>query len=125
MKYQKTNFNGKEAIEIKTSKVKMIIITECGPRIAFWGSINGDNLLFWDTEDLGRNDCKLMGGHRVWPTRPDADESEDAYRPDNDPCTVETVNGFVTVKGGLDPLLKIRRGFTIKIVDDDRHLFPM
>ncbi len=120
MNYIETNFDDKKAIEIRTANAKMIVITECGPRIAFWGASDGDNLLFWDTKNMGRNDWKLMGGHRVWPTRPDADESEDAYRPDNDFCTVDASKDSITITSGLDPILKIRKGYTVKILADDR-----
>lgn len=115
MNCKKAKFMSHEALEITTGKIKLVIITDCGPRIAFFGKSAGDNLLFWDDKNLGCGDWKLMGGHRVWAARPGADESEDAYRPDNDSCEVIENKDSVTVKGAKDPVLKVRKGITIKI----------
>lgn len=45
----------------------------------WFGALGRANLLFWD--DAGehtRGPWRLYGGHRLWTTRPDADESEEA-----------------------------------------------
>jgi hypothetical protein len=111
----KTTFEGHEALEIKTGKARMVIITDCGPRIAFFGKPKGKNLLFWDTENRARGDWKLHGGHRVWVARPGADEAEETYLPDNQPCDIEERNGILMVIGQKDPILKIRKGIGFKI----------
>ena len=109
---------GLKALEITTARVRMIVITELGPRIAWLSTPDGENLLYWQANELGRNGWRLLGGHRVWPTRPLADESEDAYAADNDPCEVTESDGIVTVTGALHPFLKTRRGIQIRSLDD-------
>jgi hypothetical protein len=120
MKYSKTTFAEEKGIEIKTGTLRMILVTGRGPRIAFFGKTGGKNLLFWDDTDISVKDWKLMGGHRVWVTRPDADESEDAYRPDNGPCEVVSDADSLTVLGESDDMLNTRRGMTIRIEDDSK-----
>lgn len=113
-------FDGLEAIELKTAKVRMVVVTEIGPRIAFLGKVDSDeNLLYWDKEGVNRNGWKLCGGHRVWMTRPGADESEDTYALDNETCKVEMLEDGVMVTGKTSDFAKIERGMEIHVVDDE------
>jgi len=120
MNCKKVKFFGKEAIEIKTKTFKIIVLTEVGPRIAFFGKIDSKNLLFWDNENRSRGEWKLMGGHRIWVWRVDADESEDAYREDNFPCEVKINKNFITVIGAKDPVFNIKKGLSIKIENNNK-----
>ncbi len=120
MNHKKTDYQGHKAVEITTKKAKLVIATDTGPRVAFFGKKDGANLLFWDKKELGRNDWKLRGGHRVWPAKPGADESEDSYRADNDACEVEEKDGWLYVRGGKDAVTATRRSIGVKVEDDDR-----
>lgn len=92
-----TNFDGLACVMLETESARMVVTTEMGPRIAFWGRPDGENLLYWDKNGYEREGWRLMGGHRVWVIRPMADESEDAYASDNAVCTVEQTAKSVTV----------------------------
>lgn len=116
----KDSYEGHAAITLATRALKMCIVTDAGPRIAFFGKPKARNLLFWDRQKLGRGEWRLMGGHRVWPTRPGADESEDAYRADNGKCAVESRSDSVTVVSAQDPVLNTRRGLTVRILGENR-----
>ncbi|MGE5137961.1 MAG: hypothetical protein ACM3JD_00755 [Rudaea sp.] len=118
MNIRPTQFDGLQALEITTAQVKLVAVTQVGPRIAFLGKPDGDNLLYWQRDDKGYGEWRLLGGHRTWVTRPDADEAEDAYIPDNAPCQVETGGSTVTLTGSADPTFKIQRGIRIEAVDD-------
>ncbi len=118
MKTNRIEFDGLEALEITTAQARMIVTTDLGPRIASFGPLGGENLFYWKVDDLGRDGWRLLGGHRVWATRPMADESEDAYAADNDPCDVSEADGLVTVTGAPNPFLKTRRGIKIYAIDD-------
>ncbi len=113
-----TELESLEALEVSTSQARMIVTTQFGPRIAWLGSLNGENLFYWKANELARGDWRLHGGHRVWTTRPMADEAEDAYAADNEPCSVTESDGVVTVTGALHPFLKTRRGVQIRSLDD-------
>jgi len=119
MEMKQISYGGFDAIEMVTSKVRMVVVTGTGPRVAFFGKPGGENLFSWFPDDIGRGDWKLLGGHRVWINRPDADESEDTYAADNSPCKVETAGEEWIITGGVHPLLKISRGLRIKKVGED------
>ena len=120
MKHRQTDFEGHKAIELTTKKARLVITTDTGPRIAFFGKSDGENLLFWDKKELGRGDWKLRGGHRVWPAKPGPDESEDSYRPDNGPCKVEEKDGWLYVRGEKDTVTGTRRDIGVKVETDNR-----
>ncbi len=113
-------FEGLDAVELRTRDLRLVALTAKGPRIAFWGRPGGDNLLLWAPGKYRRGAWDLMGGHRLWAARPGADEAEETYATDNEPCAVKvSANGF-TVTGALDPAQKTRRGFTVTATADGR-----
>lgn len=118
-----TTFNNKKAIEIINQDTRMVVLVESGPRIAFFGRTKGENLLFWDeTEEIKRGNWRIKGGHRVWVTRPMADECEDSYRPDNLPCEVRQDKDRVTILGATDPVLQTIKGFEINTNEEGEFL---
>jgi hypothetical protein len=112
------NFEGLDAVEITTANTRMVVITEMGPRIAFFGRLNDKNLFYWVNDDLGREGWLLKGGHRVWVARPGADESEDAYASDNEPCQVDIDQYEVCVTGKVHPFFQTSRGIRVRVLDD-------
>jgi len=113
-------FEGLDAIELRTPRLRVVALTARGPRIAFWGRPGGKNLLLWAPGQYRRGPWDLMGGHRLWASRPGADEAEETYAADNQPCAVRiSARGF-TVTGALDPVQKIRRGITVTAGADGR-----
>ena len=118
MAFKKVEFDGHEAIEVKTQGLRMVIVTDVGPRIAWLSLPDGENLLFWDYERaLSRGEWSLRGGHRVWCATSLADESEDTYAPDNGPCTVAESADSITFTGALNEGNRTRRGITVTVVD--------
>lgn len=117
---RKTEFNGLEAVEIVTSKARLVAVTSMGPRIAHFGTRQGRNLLFWDYPGkYFRGEWRLMGGHRIWATRPMADESEESYADDNGPCKVRITAKGVDIQGPVHPVFRIRKSMGIKVLADD------
>ena len=120
MDIEKVIFDSLEGLEIQTKNWRMVIITQCGPRIAFLGKIHSnENILYWDKDGGSNGDWKLYGGHRVWVTRPYADESVDTYTPDNSPCIVSIKDDILTVFSLPDPFTKISKGMQISVIDDN------
>ncbi len=113
-------WKGLKALSIDHGNCRMVILSDFGPRIAFWGKKTGENLLFWDSENRGRKEWKLRGGHRVWLTTPGADESEMTYSPDNETCSVEQGEKGLRIWGALDKTNMTRRGIGIEAGEGDR-----
>jgi hypothetical protein len=105
-----------DAVKIETERYRMIVIAEFGPRIAFWGAPGGANLLYWDKGAVSNGEWVLHGGHRVWITRPMADESPDAYLADNMPCDVDIRENRVRVESPPHPAYHIARGMEIMML---------
>ncbi|GEM_PF-535606 len=129
---RKTEFDGMEAVEILTSKARLVAVTSMGPRIAHFGARHsggkgrgsalkeGRNLLFWDfARKYQRKDWRLMGGHRVWAMRPLADEAEETYADDNGACTVRISARGVDIQGATHPMFRTRKSIGIKVLADD------
>ena len=102
------------AIELRAAGARMVVVHGVGPRIAWFGAARLPNFLFWD-ESLQhhRGDWYLRGGHRLWLTRPSADESEETYEPDNARCTWQRRGGGIEVvqpptRAGIEKTLAIR-----------------
>ncbi|MBL9214423.1 MAG: hypothetical protein JNG83_02995 [Opitutaceae bacterium] len=120
MKIKHVTFEGLAAVELLTPKLRLVAITARGPRIAFWGRPGGANLLLWAPGKYRRGEWDLLGGHRLWATRPGADEAEETYAVDDRPATVVLRSDGFTVTGAPDPRQRTRRGFTVRALADDR-----
>lgn len=114
MKPRRVVWDGLDAYEIMTDAWCMIVIAGCGPRIAFLGKIGGENILYWQNDKVSRGAWRLRGGHRVWLTRPMADESEDTYLADNDPCAVTLTQSGLVLTAPAHPVNHLSRGMDIE-----------
>lgn len=124
MKIIETEFDGFEAIDIQTARAHMIIVTGTGPRIAYLaakkGKQEGRNLLFWDyPRKYQRKDWALLGGHRIWHTRPGADEAEETYMTDSAPCHVRIGKRGVQITASASADALIQKSLTVTVENDD------
>lgn len=117
---KRIKFGGLAAVELRTPQARLVVTINKGPRIAFWGRPDGDNLMLWKPGKYFRNKWELMGGHRLWVSRPGADEAEETYAPDNQPATAELGPKSFMVIAALDPVLQTQKGFTVTAVAADR-----
>lgn len=120
MKIEKTVFDGLNGYELTTENWKLTVIADCGPRIAYLGRPDGKNILYWDKDGVIRGEWRLRGGHRLWLTRPMADESEDTYFSDNASCEVELLEDGLRVTAPAHPIHKLERGMEIRCAGDGR-----
>jgi hypothetical protein len=110
---RRTAHAGLAAVEIRHGGQRLVAVHEVGPRIAWYGRDGGDNLLYWDERgEHARGAWSLRGGHRLWVTRPGADESEETYGSDDAPCTV-TVRGAVVTLTAPPDRQRIERSLRI------------
>ena len=124
MKLMETEFQGHKAVELTTAKLQLRVTTDFGPRICFFGKPGGDNLLLWEENKYFRaqwgKKWDLKGGHRVWITRPLADENEETYQLEQTPCRVKQLDDGWDILGEVDPLFRIRKGIKVRVVADDK-----
>jgi hypothetical protein len=113
-----TEFEGLDAVELVTPALRISATRDIGPRIAFLGKPDGENILLWNPGEYTRGAWDLRGGHRVWMTRPMADECEDTYAADNGPCELELIDEGFRLTGEENPTNCTRRGFSVRAIDD-------
>ncbi len=96
MKLRDLEVDGLAAVELVEDGVRAVVVHGVGPRISWFG--RDQNLLYWDHRgEHVRGPWRMRGGHRLWTTRPDADESEESYAADNEPCRLKRVRDGVAV----------------------------
>ncbi|HEY8994290.1 MAG TPA: hypothetical protein VIM71_06505 [Lacunisphaera sp.] len=117
---KRITFGGLAAVELRTPKIRLVVLTAKGPRVAFWGRPDGDNLLLWAPGKYRRGRWDLMGGHRLWLARPGADEAEETYATDNQPCDVEVFGNAFSVTAPVDPIHRTQRGIKVTALAADR-----
>ena len=86
----------KQAVRVRWDGWELVAPLEVGPRILRLGPVDGPNLFFEDSAQLGQtggDSWRIYGGHRFWT----APENEDSYAPDNEPVQLEEKkpNGFL------------------------------
>lgn len=114
----KVNYDGFDAVEVVTPVLKLVLIYEVGPRIAHFGKKDGENLLYWKKDEIARGEWKLYGGHRVWITRPFADESEDTYLPDNELCELTMGENWFEAISPMSPVNKLQKGMRVEVLSE-------
>lgn len=113
-KVRRLTFQKERAVELRTRDCRLVAVTSNGPRIAFFGRPDGENLFYWAPGRHRRGKWDLKGGHRLWTTRPGADEAEETYHPDNEACTVELAGRGFTVTAPVDAATQLQRGFRVR-----------
>ncbi|HZW03385.1 MAG TPA: DUF4380 domain-containing protein [Anaerolineaceae bacterium] len=88
---EKTAYRGwANCYRLANRSVELIVTTDVGPRVIFFGFSGEENEFYEKPEDLGQtggDQWRLFGGHRLWhaPEKP-----ERTYYPDNHPVRIET-----------------------------------
>jgi len=118
MKVTEDKYNGMEAVRIATEHIEILVLTGAGPRIIELKRPGGKNILFRDKEKRSYGNWSLLGGHRLWITRPGADEAEETYADDNDPGEVEKGEKSVIVTSKVHPVFKTRKILKISESED-------
>jgi len=88
MKTERIAYRGwADACKLSNGVIDLVVLTEVGPRVAFFGSSGGANQLHEIAEQSGLTsggEFRIYGGHRLWVSP----EVERTYYPDNHPVTV-------------------------------------
>lgn len=120
MKCNETEFDDHKAVELVTGSIQLVMITDSGPRIVFWGRPDKENLLVWAPGKFTRGKWDLLGGHRVWITRPMADECEETYLLDDQSCEVQRIDSGWKVTAPVNTFNNTQRGIAVRLLKDNR-----
>ena len=115
------------ALSIQNENMELIVTTDVGPRILFFGEAGGKNLLFNDIQRENRNNSPLLqsvfgdgtiyyfyGGHRVWAS-PEHDPN--SMCPDNEPAEVIFGEQSVMVRAKPQPVTGFQLSMEIAPVE--------
>src|SRR5271163_1439269 len=117
---RRCRFQGEPAVELGTRALRLVAITRRGPRIAHLSVPGGENLLYWRPGKHRRGMWDPLGGHRLWTTRPGADECEETYLPDNEPCKLELHRDGFSLTQPVDSVSRLLRTLRVRSVASDR-----
>ena len=88
-------------IILRLNDLKLIVTTEVGPRILYFGPENGPNMLLVRKEHEGLKDGEYhsYGGHRLWIA---PEKKPNTYTPDSFPVLEEVIENGVMLSSPID-----------------------
>jgi hypothetical protein len=103
-------------VELSNGDVRLVIPTEFGPRILFYGLDGSENVFGWHGEAAVETELgtwKPYGGHRLWAAPENMPLS---YAPDNSPVEVEIRDELtLVVTGEVTPATSFQKKLTITL----------
>jgi hypothetical protein len=113
-----------KAFRLCNDTVQLIISTEVGPRILFFGFHGEDNEFYENPEHAGKcggNDFRVYGGHRLW-VSPEVDRT---YFPDNVPVSVRRHKDtfiFTAPSESAHPGADLQKEIEVKLDEEGTHV---
>lgn len=115
--YQYGGWNN--CIMVSDRKIKLVIVTDVGPRIISFGATNGKNMFKEFKESLGSTggeDWVPYGGHRLWHA-PEA--SPRSYYPDNSEVDYKIEGNTVILSQKTETTTGIKKEMEITLFEDN------
>jgi hypothetical protein len=109
----------KQALRICNDSVQLIVLTQVGPRILFFGFLGEENEFHEVPEHSGMSGdqiFRVFGGHRLWVSP----EVQRTYYPDNVPVTVRTEGDafiFTAPPESAPPGTNLQKEIEIRLAD--------
>ncbi len=114
---------------ITNGKYELLVTTDLGPRVIFYGKVGGENIMYEDIEDLinkdgeffdknlpGKGAWHIYGGHRLWKSP----EYMDTYYPDNEKVSVELLDNGAVFTSNPEITTGIQKAIKITMQDDGK-----
>lgn len=115
-KVSKVSYGGWEnCIKIENHIVKLIITADVGPRIIYYGFLDGENEFCEVKEDMGLtggDQWRIYGGHRLWHS-PEA--MPRSYYPDNNPCKIKKIENGIAVSQKTEPTTYMKKDIEVTL----------
>jgi hypothetical protein len=113
---KKIEYKGwKNCYQLSNDIVNLIVTTDIGPRIIWFGFANKDNIFKEYSKQIGTNAGNKWanyGGHRLW----HAPESNPrTYYPDNEPVEIENYNSFIRLTQKVEKTTGIQKEIDIQL----------
>jgi len=106
---------------IANGEIELVVTTDVGPRIIFFGFAGGENELKEYPEMLGRTGAgegMIYGGHRLWHA---PEERPRTYFPDNFPVKIESHSSFVRLVQPTERTTGIQKEIDITVSEEGAH----
>ncbi|APC09278.1 hypothetical protein [Neomoorella thermoacetica] len=116
VKEMKHNKYGK-CLELTNGIVDLIITIDTGPRVVRYGFIGRENEFCEEapiTLPVGKEEWRLMGGHRLWHS---PEVYPRTYSPDNGPVKWSEIEGGVKVSQKVEPWVQIKKEMEITLME--------
>jgi hypothetical protein len=114
-KFQYKNLSN--CIRLSNDTIKVIVTTDVGPRIIFYGFFKGENILGEHSEaevKTALGEFKPYGGHRLWIA---PENMPNSYAPDNTPIKYEfdEQNNSIRLIQPLETVTKTQKEITVEL----------
>lgn len=113
---EQVNFMGwPNCLKLSNQSIEMIITTDVGPRILYFGFIGGPNMFYVDVADTGKtggDEWRLYGGHRFWLS---PEIMPRTYAPDNTPVSYCWNGEILTLTQDLEQLTATVKEISIRL----------
>ncbi len=116
---EKTNFHGwVNCYRLSNKLVDLIITTDVGPRVAWWGLTGGVNEFAEYTAEHGKtggDEWRIYGGHRLWHA---PENKPRTYYPDNVAVKLEETGDVVRVTQPIETTTGIEKQIDFRMAED-------
>ncbi len=120
---EKVNFGGwKNCLKFSNAEIELIVTTDIGPRILFFGYKNSENLLYVNPDQAGMqggNEWRIYGGHRLWLS---PETFPETFVPDNNPVHYSIDKNRITLTQPEDTLTGVSKEIGITLFPDKNEL---
>jgi hypothetical protein len=108
--------------KIANAHIELIVTADVGPRVISLSRIGGENIFAVRTDqlgDTGGDTWNIFGGHRLWHA---PEVQPRTYYPDNNPVTVEEVDGEVRFTAPDETSNGVRKQIALTLAPDSPHV---
>jgi hypothetical protein len=113
---EKIHYLGWEnCVRIGNGEVELIVTTEVGPRILYYGFCGGFNHMKIYDEQAGDKESdvwRIYGGHRLWHS---PESMPRTYDIDNSPCEWEVIRNGILIRSPLDRWVQLAKEIRITL----------
>jgi hypothetical protein len=123
MEIVKCSYGGWDnCLEISNEQVKLLITLDVGPRVIFYGFIDGQNMFKNFDEQMGLtggDEWRIYGGHRLWHA-PEVEAR--TYSPDNEPVNYEREKNKIILDCPIEADNKIKKVIEIELDENSTQV---